>query len=1054
MKKITKNCDFHYDLHFADPNSEFVLAVGTQRIPLKAHTPESRLRAKGSNAALALVPEHNITHYAENVPVSQSAPQIIRVLAKEPLPGQTLPPMLFAYITLPSSASDALLEHRLKAIHPYATKRNAKLSLYGINTSLADAPQVIKDSKLFINASDTATTLPFMHNELLNNGSAVAAIILNHIENAQNFSNLVWQLENQMKAFHAAPSATNNWTNQAPILDYAGNPIPGQYTYTWSPTTTEWASPLLLEVLATTKNDPDLESSTTVAGCYSVQNGIVSQGVSSTSTLVADAAPATSSLALNNLTVQNGVSVVKQPALEDGKFAISFSNNYIRWLGVYVEFYDASGNLIEPDGWVSPEAVEIYSVWDSPTQKIVALVSSVNTILGVPLGGSQYDVDFKWPDNASSVTISAGGLGRSGGIMGANGVYYGGWDTSTCLLGTVMTCTFNMALPTVSLVAGAIITASEATDLVKATRSTIVSMITTLINGEVSTFLQGDGLSNLVVGIGNFVINLFLTSTTVEEWVAKIIGEAVAKEAVPIVGEIVFAIGVAADTAVLAQTAVEVAVSPCIYEYQVFDTIDASWELLPDVNHGNTWPLEATHYQVEAIYKNGTSRCMLNPGVLSTGQTGPITASLNGLPGQVQVQFRATFYSDSGWIAGVAQTDWMAAIGNNGSKLVLPATNITENQIPLTASTQYQYVSSLAYDNTSQSRSWNSANGRPVATIANLNGSNSGNNLGDLLNISNNIDASVLGYAYTASGQNIPLEGGTTPSNAQMSVFQSISSYPNNPDTALCFSPYGFESQTALAIDPSAPASPGPVSFYVDPAAFNIRPVAIGSTGTFDMNTGSSYGQFSGEVNACAYHPAGYIIGVSTAENALQVVNVANGIASDNEAPLAEVYGGYGTRPGKLHSPIAVAAAPHSALIVLENSGIDPVTNAPFAARLQAFDLNGNPANIFGGNTSNVAELNPEGSSTVMLLDLAVETTGFIYVLKVVGDTNVAANYILDIYNPDGEFLCQTTNFTTSKISVDTWRTLYSLDYAMLPKTDGTRTEPGVSIWTPSVPQS
>jgi hypothetical protein len=55
---------------------------------------------------------------------------------------------------------------------------------------------------------------------------------------------------------------------------------------------------------------------------------------------------------------------------------------------------------------------------DSDTQKYVALYSSVDTILSVPVSASPTEISFPWPSNASGVRVLAGGLGRSGGIEG------------------------------------------------------------------------------------------------------------------------------------------------------------------------------------------------------------------------------------------------------------------------------------------------------------------------------------------------------------------------------------------------------------------------------------------------------------------------------------------------------------------------------------------------------------------------------------------------------------------------------------------------------------
>jgi hypothetical protein len=117
---------------------------------------------------------------------------------------------------------------------------------------------------------------------------------------------------------------------------------------------------------------------------------------------------------------------------------------------------------------------------------------------------------------------------------------------------------------------------------------------------------------------------------------------------------------------------------------------------------------------------------------------------------------------------------------------------------------------------------------------------------------------------------------------------------------------------------------------------------------------------------------------------------------------------------------------------------------------MQGFDLLGNPAPIFAGNSA-TAPVRTE-ASPVTCLAIATESKGFIYVLKYVGDGSQPADYLLDIYAPDGSFLSQTAGLPAGGIAVDLWRTLYTLDYAPIAKPQGERTEPSVSFWTPTTP--
>jgi hypothetical protein len=143
-----------------------------------------------------------------------------------------------------------------------------------------------------------------------------------------------------------------------------------------------------------------------------------------------------------------------------------------------------------------------------------------------------------------------------------------------------------------------------------------------------------------------------------------------------------------------------------------------------------------------------------------------------------------------------------------------------------------------------------------------------------------------------------------------------------------------------------------------------------------------------------------------------------------------------------------VAPAVGSGVIILERADSSLIPPAP--ARMQAFDLHGNPAPIFAGGATE-APVRTE-AAPVTCLSIATEAKGFIYVLKFTGDGSQPAQYLLDLYSPDGTFLAQTAGLPAGGIAVDPWRTLYTLDFAQIAKPAGGRTEPSVSYWTPTTP--
>jgi hypothetical protein len=138
-----------------------------------------------------------------------------------------------------------------------------------------------------------------------------------------------------------------------------------------------------------------------------------------------------------------------------------------------------------------------------------------------------------------------------------------------------------------------------------------------------------------------------------------------------------------------------------------------------------------------------------------------------------------------------------------------------------------------------------------------------------------------------------------------------------------------------------------------------------------------------------------------------------------------------------------MAIAPDGAILVLEQGN----------NRIQAFDLGGNPAPFFKQQPDpHFLELDATSGATY--LDLAVEFTGYIYVLS----KDAGNAHRLDIYHPTKNGtgpVCTTMNVNAAKLTVDFWRRAYMLNYEVLKIPGGgipAFTEPSVSLWLPTPP--
>lgn len=96
----------------------------------------------------------------------------------------------------------------------------------------------------------------------------------------------------------------------------------------------------------------------------------------------------------------------------------------------------------------------------------------------------------------------------------------------------------------------------------------------------------------------------------------------------------------------------------------------------------------------------------------------------------------------------------------------------------------------------------------------------------------------------------------------------------------------------------------------------------------------------------------------------------------------------------------------------------------------------------------------------VTYLDLAVEAQGYVYVLSHQLDGAEPADYLLDVYGPDGKWVFRTPdpslsktpqNVVAGKLAVDIWRNLYALSFETLHGPNGDP-QPGVAHWAPTPP--
>jgi len=1012
-----KVATLHFDLSHLAPDQPFTLHVGSSSFDLTPHTPQTLERARGTNSALRLMRDDAVTHFAEAVPVPGDAPVLLRVTALRLRDDEPLERLVLVALRVPRQVRVAGAERRRQRGLPVRMPPKFTARVRDDAGGLPPDNKLIGDIADIGGAEDAAAALVFHHTELLTTQAAPADDIINIIEWAKGIDALAQSILDQSKAHESNP-ASPSWVSSAPGADWQTGQ-PSNPVYVWSAATLADLKLPLNNTLQQTKNEPTLQDQ-----CWSVQPGVTQVPMATAPAGRADGAEAT--YTLKDVTAQSGVEHSFAYDESSSTATLSLKNYYLRWLQVCVDQYGPDGKKI------------------GATQ-VLGQQSPVDTIMAVPLPPDWSDYPFTWNEGASQATVSYGGLGQ----VPFNWAYDGG--------GIIWTTVFNYGIPLMFIALGVAADqgGSNWSDLTKSVVSKALAFAEAGAEGPLGDAVTADlPLSDLLLAAANCAGSLLLSLITsaaqsaLKTYITEALGQSAFEEAEPFLGWAALAVGAAADLASITETSVEVARSPATMSVGIERTLAVAVTVNPDPVHQNKWPAVATTYTITVTYDDGTAR--VYDGQLSpTTQQGPIAQTFTALPAGGTITVLACFYSGTGWLAGQGSAGPLPAQPTNGSTLTVPAFAITENLVPLSAATTYTMKEKLAYQ--AGSRTWAAPPtvAPPAATVSNLDGSNVGANLGQLGQLALNEQQSALGYLWKASGQGIPLVGTSDPYTGQEFAFQAISNGAT-PQSGLKVTDHAYLAQPCLAFPPATMPSPPAPGFLLEPdpqtSVMWLRALSLTSGQPFIPSPAQAFGWFSGPQDDLAVHPAGYAAAISSSTGNLQVLKLT-ALTADASAPAATLYAGTGTRPGLLSNPVAVACSLDKVLVLQQASATQPTGS------VCAFDVKGNPVSCFAGNTASVTSLHPEGSARVVVLDLGVESKGYLYVLKYLNPVSgpvPASAYRLDVYNPDGTFLTQVAGLAAARLQVDLWRNLFTLNYEIVAGSG--RTEPSVAQWIPSTP--
>lgn len=211
-------------------------------------------------------------------------------------------------------------------------------------------------------------------------------------------------------------------------------------------------------------------------------------------------------------------------------------------------------------------------------------------------------------------------------------------------------------------------------------------------------------------------------------------------DALPLVGAIIQAIGAIAVVAQIAQTSIEVGLSPWTYEYDLAGTYDLSVAVFHDPKNPNGFPASASTYKATAVLDNGTPyvQTLTMPGS-NVKTLPPIVFSQVPLGGG-DVTVIVGFYTADGTQVGHGST--------SGSNTPAPIAGITiaEKPLPIGPGVTYSHLQKTTLDSLGN-HVWECAPAPAVPSAPSACGPNPGD-LCALRGITHNPTLGYIGYAW------------------------------------------------------------------------------------------------------------------------------------------------------------------------------------------------------------------------------------------------------------------------------------------------------------------
>ena len=1049
----------------------------SHRLTRVADKPHVLARERRANNFLSAVPDDQITHHIENVNLPVDSVAIIYVGADIDQSAGTWQ-MASINLVIPTQAVKVAYARARAGTPTDPLPMSAARRKYGLPAAQTET-DLIEETAL-LDTSNHAATLIGSHPDLMGlEATAAATVQHNHVARSIDTILLSSKIASLGPAMPQQTPGTPNstgWASLQPLFNADGSPArlklgPNagrlQYHTVLHPDVRALTGKGAVTVTPGVKNDESLGADITTLKTPQDYTGMLwyrRDGRPNVNQSPSSGFRATNALmTLKQQGPQSGLDTsATMTTNADGSISVTVTatNWYLRYLGIFLQFLDGdtvlnladipeynAKTIIDPSIHNYPGNPN-YS-FDKATVMYAGLVPAITTIMGIPLstpgGAGSGSITFNKPAKATTVRILTGGLGA-------------GSDTypDTTSAGIGMTAFFCYGVTALCGAAGAgakypLVIEAIATSLDKIANALATALVDDLSGSTPATaqFWSDEALSIAVTIIGTQGVTVLSTMIGL---IGLIITESEVEKAVPIIGivsQVISGLIAAADIII---TSVDVGKSPWTYVNDLVFTYDLSVSLTPDVNH-NTFPAAADTYKVTAMLDNGTPYVQTLK-ILTAAPSSLPAVKFTGIPLGGNINVSVSFAQS----ATVANADDVL-LGRGTTGLVVndgsaKAIQIEEIKFPIGPTTKYEHKTKTFLDD-SDHHVWaiapapteNQANHvcGLAGTICDFRG----------ITVRQGTQAAqgYLGYAW--QGQNSDASKAPSCQGGGVGQLDQLT----NLNTGINAAAGEAGSQCGINVGGVRVAynllTHGTSNFYLDTSDANapvIRQVTLDGTPQFaSPASNQAWGVLNMPSDALLLHPAGHLISINSVNHKIETHQIPKAALADSNAKvmlLAQVRSGKGSRPGLLDSPVAAAVSADGHILILEAGN----------NRIHALDLGANPVPYFKQQPAAyflTLDQTPP-SQNWQHLDMAVEYTGFIYVLSYRTDT---FEYQMNIYHPDqagtSPIGSTPTVMNAARLTVDFWRSVYSLNYEVIPRLNPSNTtpppvtEPSVSLWTP-----